>query len=123
MSPPRPSRVPVYATPAHIEPPGDSPNVHDQLSVAREAVQRASDTTEKTDVRDQLQSIDEGMADLTDTDDPEEFSESIETDRVEQIEEKIDGLVEETDDETGRELEEARDAIEVFREEHGQMDA
>lgn len=97
--------------------------MHDQLSVAREAIQRASDTTDEADVREQLHSIDEWMADLTDSDEPEEYDESIETDRVEQVEEKLEGLLDETDDTTRKELEEARDAIEVFREEHDQMEA
>lgn len=90
----------------------------DQLSVARQSIQQASETADESDVQEQLKSLDEGMMELTDEGKTKESDPAVEVDRLEEIEEKLVGLLEKTDGATNTQIEEARDAIDIFRQEH-----
>lgn len=104
--------------------------LHDQLEAARKAVRRASDNADESDVRNQLQSIDEGLGELdneketqpSDTGEQKtkETAASAEGDRLQQVEEKLAGLLDRTDGAAQEEIEEARDAIDTYRQEHTQ---
>lgn len=90
----------------------------DQLSVARQSIQRASETTDNAAVREQLDSLDEGLMELTDEQTTQESDPTSEVDRLTPIEEKLVGLLETTSGATETQIEEARDAIDIFRQEH-----
>lgn len=90
----------------------------DQLSVARQSIQQASETTDKSDVREQLNSLDEGLMELTEEEKTQDTDPAIETERLEQMEAKLAGLLDATDGATTTQIEEARDAIDIFRQEH-----
>ncbi len=90
----------------------------DQLSVARRSIQRASETTDNAAVREQLNSLDEGLMELTEEDKTQDSDPASETDRLTSIEEKLVGLLDETSGATETQIEEARDAIDIFRQEH-----
>lgn len=86
----------------------------DQLARAREAVGRASDTADDT-VREQLRSLDEGLMELTGGDKTQESDTTTEGDRLEEIEAKLAGLMDETDGDTRAHIEDARDYIDEYR--------
>lgn len=90
----------------------------DQLSVARQSIQRASETTDNAAVREQLDSLDEGLMELTEEDKTQDSDPASEVDRLASIEEKLVGLLDETSGATETQIEEARDAIDIFRQEH-----
>lgn len=90
----------------------------DQLTVARQSIQQASETTDESNVREQLNSLDEGLMELTEEEKTQDSDPAIETDRLEQMEEKLAGLLDTTDGATTTQIEEARDAIDIFRQEH-----
>lgn len=92
--------------------------VTDQLSIARESIRQASEMADQRDVQDQLKSLDEGIEELTSEEKTQESDPTVEVDRLEQVEEKLAGLLEETDGAVNTRIEEARDAIDVFRQEH-----
>lgn len=94
--------------------------LHEQLKAARQAVQQASDTADDRDVREQLASIDEGLEELSGDDKTQESDPSEEGDRLQKLEETLAGLLDETDGATEEEIQEARDAIDTFRQEHSQ---
>lgn len=85
------------------------------LRRAREKIRQASDAADG-EVRSNLQSLDEGLGELTEggktegSGDPDD-----EADRFKQIEEKLRGLIDETDDETERVLQDARDELDAYR--------
>lgn len=90
----------------------------DQLSVARQSIQRASETTDNATVREQLDSLDEGLMELTEEDKTQNSDPASEVERLASIEEKLVGLLDETSGATETQIEEARDAIDIFRQEH-----
>lgn len=94
----------------------------DYLSTARECVQRARETTDQSTLREQLDSLDEGLKELTGGDRTEGSNPAEETGRLQEIEKKLMGLLEETSGETEDHLREARDAIDRFRQEHTDWD-
>lgn len=94
-----------------------------QLSVARHSIQRASETTDNAAVREQLESLDEGLMELTEEGKTQESDPTIEVDRLTPIEQKLVGLLDKTSGATETQIEEARDAIDVFRQEHTDWDA
>lgn len=83
------------------------------LRRVRENVQRASEDADG-ETRENLLSIDEALVALTEqtegSADPDD-----EADRFEEVEEKLQGLIGETDDETEARLREARDELDAYR--------
>lgn len=94
--------------------------LHEQLKAARQAVQQASDTADDREVQEQLASIDEGLEELSGDDKTQPSDPAAEGDRLQELEEKLAGLLDETDGATEQEVQEARDAIDTFRQEHSQ---
>lgn len=104
--------------------------LHDQLEAARKAVRRASDNADERDVQNQLKSIDEGLGELDNEKEtqPSEPGEqktrqtdpAEEGDRLQEVEKKLAGLLDQTDGAAQTEIEEARDAIDTYRQEHTQ---
>ncbi|RRJ33781.1 DUF7553 family protein [Halocatena pleomorpha] len=95
----------------------------DQLSVARRSVQRASETTDNAVVREQLASIDEGLMELTDGQTTQDTDPGMEVERLTPIEEKLTGLLDTASGDTETQIAEARDAIDIFRQEHTEWNA
>lgn len=87
----------------------------DHIDSARRAVRSAAESTEKSHVREQLESIDQGLEALSGTDAPEESA--VQGDRLEEIESKLVGLDETVDDRTTAHLESARDHLDAYRRE------
>lgn len=83
------------------------------LQRAREYVQRASEAADG-ETRENLLSIDEALGALTEqtqgSSDPDD-----EATRFEEVEEKLQGLLDETDDETEATIREARDELDAYR--------
>lgn len=94
--------------------------LHEQLKAARQAVQQASETADDRDVQEQLKSIDEALEELTGEEKTRESDPAEEGDRLQEVEEKLVGLLDRTDGATEQEIQEARDAIDTFRQEHSQ---
>ncbi|XVH30390.1 DUF7553 family protein [Haloferacaceae archaeon DSL9] len=88
------------------------------IESAREAIQRAGDSAE-ANVREQLLHVDEGLMELTEGDKtPSEAPPG--GNNLEEIEAKLVGLADETEDAAARErLEAARDHLDAHRREHG----
>lgn len=85
------------------------------LRRAREEIQRASERADG-EVRENLLSVDEGLRELTEggkTEAPVESTDSGE--RFEHVEEKLRGLMDETDDETEAALRNARNELDAYR--------
>lgn len=78
------------------------------LDAAREHVQRASDAAGGT-VREQLQSVDEGLMELTGGN--ETRDEEPRDDRLAELADKLDGLADRVDGTTRREVASARDHV------------
>lgn len=89
----------------------------DHIDSARHAVRSAAESTEKSQVREQLESIDEGLEGLSGTDAPDESA--VQGDRLEEIESKLVGL-ETADDRTTAHLESARDHLDAYRRQYAQ---
>lgn len=88
----------------------------DRITEARRLVAAASDETEDATVREQLHSIDNGLAVVAD-----EPDDAIKGDRLEEVEAKLVGLGDETDEEAVlRRIENARDHIDAFRRDEAQ---
>ncbi|UPM42723.1 DUF7553 family protein [Halocatena salina] len=94
----------------------------DQLSVARRSVRRARETTDNAAVREQLASIDEGLMELTEEQTTQDTDPATEVDRLTPIEEKLAGLLDAASGDTETQIAEARDAIDIFRQEHTEWD-
>lgn len=88
----------------------------DRTERARAELERASETAE-ANVREQLQSIDEGLDELLGGDTTEDSRPH--GDRLRELAEKLEGLEHETEGETRTHVEEARTLIDDYREEHG----
>jgi len=92
----------------------------EELAEARDAVQRASETVDDASIREQLQSIDEGLMELTESKSSADSAAKTESDvphgdDLEQVEQKVVGLASRTDAETRSYLEDARDSIDAYR--------
>ena len=90
----------------------------DELSRAREAVQRASESADDADLRKHLRSIDEGLMEMTAESEPDEARTSGDEphgENLEEIESKLAGVLSETDGRTREQLQSARDAIDAYR--------
>lgn len=94
----------------------------DQLSAARNSIQQASETTDNANVREQLDSLDEGLMELTEEQKTQDSDPTVEVDRLTPIEEKLVGLFEKTSGATETHISEARDAIDHFRQQHTEWD-
>lgn len=88
----------------------------DRIERARTELERASETA-KAHVREQLQSIEEGLDELVGGDKTEESRPH--GDRLRELAEKLDGLGREAEGETRAHIEEARTLIDSYQEEHG----
>lgn len=86
------------------------------LRRARESIQRASESVDG-ETRENLLSLDEALGSLieqtVETGDPDDAA-----DRFEEIEEKVEGLLDEVDGGTETTLQEARDHLNSYRREH-----
>lgn len=88
------------------------------LRKAREAVQSAAEEAE-ANVREQLLHVDEGLMEIVEGDKVEGDAPP-KRDRLEEIEEKVVGLADETEsEETRRRLEEVRDHLDSYRRARG----
>jgi len=87
-----------------------------RLAIARDAVQTASERTDDATVHEQLQSIDQALAGLSDEatldDDLQEG------DRLEEVEHQLVKLGDHTDGVVQRQLRVARDNLDRYRQEH-----
>lgn len=86
------------------------------LTSAREAVQSASELADDSEVHEQLDSIDEGLATLTGGDAP--AAEDVEGDRLEEIERQLVQLADDADGLALEHIQAARDHIDAFRREY-----
>ncbi|GAA5040920.1 DUF7553 family protein [Haladaptatus pallidirubidus] len=85
------------------------------LRRAREKIRRASDRADG-EVQQNLLSLDEGLEELTEGGKTEGTGEPAdEAERFKHIEEKLRGLIDETDDETKTVLRDARDELDAYR--------
>lgn len=88
----------------------------DHIRSAREAIDEAVDVTGDAVIREQLQTIEDGLAVLQ-----REEADERQGDRLEEVESKLVGLGDETDDDvTADRLETARDHIDAYRREFAQ---
>ena len=85
----------------------------DELANARVAVQRASEDSDNATVREQLDSIDRGLMELSESEST--LDNEPHGDRLEEVEEKIVGLMDETDGSAHTRLGDARDSIDANR--------
>lgn len=85
----------------------------EHLDEARESVQRASEIAEQEVLRKQLRSIDEGLMEMTEP--AKTAGHEPHEDTLEEVEQKLTGLLDETDGETAEQIREARDAIDAYR--------
>lgn len=89
----------------------------DHLQRTREEIHRATEHVDG-EVQDNLQSIDEALQKLTaDGDTGAKFADD-EAERFEHVEEKLRGLMDQTDGAAERALQDARDELDAFRREH-----
>ncbi|WP_458210464.1 DUF7553 family protein [Haladaptatus sp. NG-SE-30] len=88
----------------------------DHLQGARENIRLASDTADG-EVQTNLNSLDEGLGDLTEEGKTSTGEPADEADRFEELEEKLRGLIDETDGETETALQDARDELDAYRRE------
>lgn len=86
------------------------------LARARDAVQSASELTDDAHVREQLNSIDQGLATLTGADAPTEYE--TEGDRLEEIERQLVQLGDDAEGLTLEHIQTARDHVDAFRREY-----
>lgn len=94
------------------------PTMAEELSAARDAIQRASGTVDDATIREQLDSIDEGLMEMTV--DAEGTPAKTEGDvphgeNLKEVEEKVVGLASRTEEPTRSYLEDARDSIDAYR--------
>lgn len=87
----------------------------DRISNARRAVAEASDAVDDATIREQLHSIDEGLAAVENEPDDAEKG-----DRLEAVESKLVGLGDETEDEATERIEAARDLLDAYRRDRAQ---
>lgn len=90
----------------------------EELSEAREAIQRASEVADDATVREQLDSIDEGLMEMTEHpgDGPAKTAGDVpHGENLEEVEEKIVDLASRTGEPTRSHLEDARDGIDAYR--------
>lgn len=87
----------------------------DQLSVARQSIEQATETTEQSDLRERLQSVEEDLEGLGSGE--ELASDGQAGERLDELEGDLATLQEEAEGSTAKQVEEARDAVEVFRQE------
>ena len=87
------------------------------LRRAREAIQRASDHADG-ETQENLLSLDEGLGELTGGDKTGDADLDDEADRFTQIEEKLQGLIDETDGQTEQAVRDARDELDEYRRKH-----
>ena len=92
-------------------------SVANHLRRARDEIQQASERADG-EVRENLRSLDEGLAELTEDGKRGALNELADSaDRFEHIEEKLRGLTDETDDGTEAALQNARDELDAYRRE------
>ncbi len=96
--------------------PTDAIGMTDHLQGARENIRLASDTADG-EVQTNLNSLDEGLGDLTEEGKTSTGEPADEADRFEELEEKLRGLIDETDGETETALQDARDELDAYRRE------
>lgn len=94
--------------------------MNDNLASARDAVQRAGDATDDATVREQLRSIDEGLMEMTESEEAPEGEASTTGDHphgdaLEEIEAKLASLAGELDRPARERVEDARDHIDAYR--------
>lgn len=87
----------------------------DRITEARRAVAEAAEAVDDRTVREQLQSIDEGLGDVG-----EEPDDAEKGDRLESVEAKLAGLGDETDGEVADHVGRARDLIDAYRRDRAQ---
>lgn len=91
------------------------------IAAAREAVQSAAEIAEDSTVHEQLNSIDRGLDQVTGGGESEPADDFEQGDRLQQLEEKLVELGEETDDDVVLDhVETARDHIDAFRRDEAQ---
>lgn len=91
------------------------------IAAAREAVQSAAEIAEDSTVHEQLNSIDRGLDRVTGDGEDAPADDFEEGDRLEQLEAKLVGLGEETEDDVVLDhVETARDHIDAFRRDEAQ---
>jgi hypothetical protein len=83
------------------------------ISIARDAIQSASDRTDDGSIHEQLQSIDEALEHLSGEETLDDETE--EGERLEQIEEQLVKLGNHTDGAVHQHLEVARDSLDRYR--------
>lgn len=90
----------------------------DELSRARAAVRRASESVDDAAIREHLRSIDEGLREMTsasDSGDARTSGDEPHGENLEEIESKLAGVLSETDGQTHDQLQMARDEIDAYR--------
>lgn len=87
--------------------------MEDRLASARDAVEKASELTDDSNVREQLDSIERGLDSLSGEAAPDDDAE--EGDRLEEVERQLVELGDETDDLAAEHVQTARDRIDEFR--------
>lgn len=88
------------------------------IASARRAVQAAAEEVEIAHVREQLESIDEGLEALSGVEAPDRND--VQGDRLEELEGKLVGLEAHVDDRTLEHLETARDHVDAYRQRYAQ---
>ena len=89
----------------------------DHLERARGSIQRASESVDG-ETRENLLSLDEALGSLIEQT-GEDGGPADETERFEEVAEKLEGLLDESDGETEATLREARDQLDAYRRNHG----
>lgn len=89
----------------------------DHLERARERIRTASESADG-ETRENLLSLDEGIGSLLEQAD-EGASREAEADRFEEVEDKLRGLLDETDEATAATLREAEEHLDAYRQRHG----
>lgn len=91
----------------------------DRIEAARREIDAASDETDHESLREQLRSLSEGLGEVENDDDPE-----LQGERLEQVEAKLTGLADDTEDAPSdvvlERLEAARDEIDAYRRDRAQ---
>lgn len=91
----------------------------DRIEAARREIDAASDETDHEYLREQLRSLSEGLREVENDDDPQ-----LQGDRLEQVEAKLTGLADDTEDAPSEgvleRLETARDEIDAYRRDKAQ---
>ena len=85
----------------------------DRIERARSLVRRASDLTDKSDVREQLRSIDIGIEDLEAAD--EDVGPDVEGDRLEEVEMQLAKLMDDVEGPAESHIKSARDLLDAYR--------